>query len=363
VTNTLSVLSLVTECFGGRGGIAQYNRDLMTALAHSGLLASNRILPRTAPERVTLGLPVTEQLPARAGKLAYTIGALKTAMTRSVDMVFCGHLYMAPLAAFIARQKHAKLVIQTHGIEAWEKPTRMQRAALQTADLVLCVSRYTRARVLSWAGIPPERAIVLPNTVGEAFAPGPSPLRETWKLGGKRVLLTVGRLDSRERYKGHESVIAALPELIVRGHDVVYAVIGEGDDIERLRTVASKTGMAERVLFVGAVDEATLVAAYRCADLFVMPSTGEGFGIAYLEAMASGMPALGLSVAGALDSLADGTLGTAVQPDKLVTAIADLLAAPKPDPNALAQAVRGRFGQPVFSRCVQSSLGRLMEPA
>jgi phosphatidylinositol alpha-1,6-mannosyltransferase len=357
------VLSLVTECFGGRGGIAQYNRDLMTALARSGLLASNTILPRTSPERVTLALPVTEQLPARGGKLGYTVAALKTSMARPVDIVFCGHLFMAPLAALIAWRTRAKLVIQTHGIEAWEKPTRVQRAALEAADLILCVSRYTRARVLSWAAIPPERAIVLPNTVGEAFAPGPSHLRETWNLAAKRVLLTVGRLDSRERYKGHETLIRLLPDLLARGLDVVYVIVGEGDDVERLQTLASETGMAERVLFVGAVDEATLVAAYRIADIFVMPSTREGFGIAYLEAMASGTPALGLSIAGTLDSLADGTLGMAVQPRNVTTAIAEHLAAPKPDANALAKSVRARFGQPVFSRCVRSSLERLMEPA
>ncbi len=52
---------------------------------------------------------------------------------------------MAPLAALIARLKGAKLVIQTHGIEAWPRPPRLQRAALEAADLVLCVSRYTRA--------------------------------------------------------------------------------------------------------------------------------------------------------------------------------------------------------------------------
>jgi phosphatidyl-myo-inositol dimannoside synthase len=363
MTKTFSMLSLVTECFGGRGGIAQYNRDLMTALAQSGFLAWNTILPRTSRERAAPAPPAMEQLPARRGRLAYTIAALKTVMARPVDIVFCGHLYMAPLAAFIAWQRGAKLVIQTHGIEAWEKPTYLQRAALEAADLVLCVSRYTRARVLGWAAIPPERAIVLPNTVGATFSPGPSFLREAWKLGNKRVLLTVSRLDSRERYKGHENLFGALPDLIARGHDIVYVVIGEGDDIERLRSLASGTGVAERVKFMGAVDEATLVAAYRSADLFVMPSTGEGFGIAYLEAMASGTPALGLSVAGTTDSLCDGALGTAVQANGLTMAIADLLAAPKPDACALARAVRARFGKHVFSQCVRSSLERLMEPA
>ena len=101
------------------------------------------------------------------GRVRYALKALAVSFTRPIDFVFCGHLYMAPLAAAIAWLRGAKLVIQTHGIEAWPRPSRLQRAALEAADLVLCVSRYTRAAVLRWAAIAPERVLVLPNTVEE----------------------------------------------------------------------------------------------------------------------------------------------------------------------------------------------------
>jgi phosphatidylinositol alpha-1,6-mannosyltransferase len=352
------MLALVTECFGGRGGIAQYNRDLMRALTRSGIFSSITILPRNAPDRAAPAPGEVEQLPACHGRFTYAITALKAAAARPVGIVFCGHLYMAPLAALIAKLKGAKLIIQMHGIEAWAKPTRAQRTAVEAADRVLCVSRYTRACVLGWASIAPERVLVLPNTVEADFTPGDSPLRAAWGLEGKRVLLTVGRLDARERYKGHDRVIAAIPDLVKRGLDVIYAIVGEGDDCGRLKALARERGVADRVRFVGAVDRNTLVDAYRAADLFVMPSTGEGFGIAFLEAMASGTRALGLSVAGARDALVDGELGTAVAEDELTTAIVELLAAPKPDAVALAQSVRGRFGQEKFVKCA----GELLRP-
>jgi phosphatidyl-myo-inositol dimannoside synthase len=353
-------LALVTDAYGGCGGIAQYNRDLCGALVDCGLAVT--VVPRHAPDRA--GTPAgVRQAPARHGRLAYALATLHTALRERVDIVFCGHLYLATLAALIAWLKGARLIVQTHGIEAWPRPSRLRRLAAERTDLVLCVSRYTRARVLDWAAIAPERAIVVPDTVGVSFTPGDgSQLRLHLGLDSKRVLLTVGRMDTRERYKGHDRVIAALPSLAALGHDAVYLVLGEGNDRRRLQAYAHSLGVAGGVHFLGGVVADTLVDAYRMADLFVMPSTGEGFGIAYLEAMASGTPALGLAVAGACDALADGELGIAVpEMGDLEAAIATQLAARKPDRRALSTAVRARFGRPAFVARVNTALERLGE--
>lgn len=269
---------------------------------------------------------------------------------------------MAPLAALIARLKDAKLIVQTHGVEAWPRPSRLQRAALESADLVLCVSRYTRAAVLSWATIAPERVLVLPNTVKEAFTPGDgSTTRAALAVENRRVLLTVGRMDSRQRYKGHDRVIAAIPYIVAQGHDVEYLVVGEGDDRARLEALARDVGVSERVRFLGAIGLQSLIEIYRMADLFVMPSTGEGFGIAFLEAMASGTPALGLDFGGARDALADGELGTGIREADLPVTIARLLFEPKPCAGALAAATRTRFGREIFAAGASAALNRLME--
>jgi len=205
----------------------------------------------------------------------------------------------------------------------------------------------------------------VPNTVADIFTPGDSQeLRAAWGIEGKRVLLTVGRMAFSERYKGHDHVIAAIPDLVRRGHDIVYLIIGEGDDRTRVEEIARKVGVAERVRFLGAVDQEHLAGAYRMADLFVMPSAGEGFGIAFLEAMASGTPALGFDVAGSRDALAEGKLGTGIsEENELPGAIARLLFKPKPDPMALSQAVRARFGREVFQAQVSLALERLLQPA
>jgi phosphatidylinositol alpha-1,6-mannosyltransferase len=341
-------LALVTDAFGGWGGIAQYNRDFLEALIVCRVVSSITVIPRHAPDAVLPPAGI-EQVEPRSSRIAYTLFALRTAFTSPFNVVFCGHLHMAPLAVAIAAVARASLIVQMHGIEAWPRPTWLQRASIRAADLVLCVSRHTRGRVLSWAEIAPERVVVLPNTVGESFNPGDgSALREEWGLESKKVLLTVGRIDARERYKGHDRVIKAIPKLLADDHDVVYVIIGEGDDRSRLERLAHELGVADRVRFTGGCATETIVEAYRMADLFVMPSTGEGFGIAFLEAMACGTPALGLTVAGARDALADGELGTAVSEADLPAAISRLLSRPKTASQELAAAVRARFGRAAF---------------
>jgi phosphatidylinositol alpha-1,6-mannosyltransferase len=358
-----AMLAIVTDAFGGRGGIAQYNRDFLGALADTGAVSSIAVLPRQAPDPFAVPERI-EQAPARPGWISYSVAALRTALLRPIDIVFCGHLYMAPLATLISRFKRAKLIVQTHGIEAWRRPSRFQRAALEGADLVLCVSRHTRAAVLSWAAIAPERVLVVPDTVREAFTPGDgSTQRAALELEGKRVLLTVGRMDPRERYKGHDRVIAAIYDLVAKGHDICYLVVGEGADRARLEALARDAGVSERVRFLGRVGLQNLVETYRAADLFVMPSTGEGFGVAFLEAMASGTPALGLGVAGARDALADGELGIGTSEAQLPATIARLLDLPKPDSGALAAAARARFGRETFALGARTALNRLMEVA
>src|SRR5205823_1375080 len=115
------------------------------------------------------------------------------------------------------------------------RPSRLQLAAAEAADLVLCVSRHTRACVAGWAAIAPERIVVVPNTVADGFTPGDGrELRAKLGIEDKRVLLTVGRMAPGERYKGHDRVIAAIPDLVGRGHDLIYVIIGEGEDRVRL---------------------------------------------------------------------------------------------------------------------------------
>jgi phosphatidylinositol alpha-1,6-mannosyltransferase len=353
-------LALVSDAFGGVGGIAQYNRDLLSAVAASGPGPQIWVLPRQAPGVAAPPAGITQFTPK--GRIAFVLAAFALALRKSFDVVFCGHIHLAPLAALIARMKGAKLIIQTHGIEVWARWRAAWRSAIEQSDLVLCVSRYTRRIVLDQVSVPPERVKVLSNTVGDAFRPGSDDgfrKRHGWE--NKHILLTVGRLESRERYKGQDRVIAILPELLAHGRDVVYLIVGEGDDRSRLEQLARKVRVEDRVHFLGALEADRLVEVYRAADLFVMPSSGEGFGISFLEAMACGTPAIGLSAGGARDALGDGVLGKIVDESELSGAMNEALCCPRPDPQVLSAAVLARFSRGVFRNSVNGILGRISD--
>jgi phosphatidyl-myo-inositol dimannoside synthase len=356
----MRILALVTDAFGAHGGIAQYNRDFVAALAACPGITEIDILPRRHRAEPISPPSVARQYPAVRDPIAYSVRAIALAFRRRPDVIFCGHLFMAPLAALLAKGLGAKLVVQTHGLEVWSRPKAFQRRAVEAADLVLCVSRDTRARVIGWTAIAPERVIVLPNTVSEAFSPGDgSALRAELGITVKTVLLSVSRLDAGQRHKGQDRVIRLIRGMRDRGHDIVFLIGGGGDDRARLEALARDEGVAEHVRFLGEVPDEQLPALYRAADLYVMPSSGEGFGIVFLEAMASGVPALGLAVGGAVDALVDGM---AVSEPDLEAMLAKCLSAPRPDPEALAAKTRARFGRPVFQAGVAKMLARLGAP-
>jgi phosphatidylinositol alpha-1,6-mannosyltransferase len=129
------------------------------------------------------------------------------------DVVFCGHVYMAPIAWGVARLIGARFWLQTHGADIWKTRPALLRRTIEAADMVTTVSRGTRDSLLGWVDLPPHRVRVLPDTVQDKFVPGPvsEALRDRLKLGPGPILLTVGRLSAGERYKGHEQVFGVLP--------------------------------------------------------------------------------------------------------------------------------------------------------
>jgi phosphatidylinositol alpha-1,6-mannosyltransferase len=332
----VKVLALVTDAFGGFGGIARYNQDLFGALASLGAIEAIVALPRIAPDSPYAVPTKVVQLDASRGRFLYILRTLTTSFTvRGIGVVFCGHLFMAPLAALIAGLLGVPLWITVHGIEAWQRPGPLVNWAVKRAALITAVSRHTRRRLLAWAEVSPDRVRVLPNTVGTAFTPGEPPpaLVRKFKPRGGKVLLTVGRLTESDRAKGVDRVIGVLPRVVAEVPDVSYVIIGDGPDRAYLEELSKQRGVRDCVHFVGRVAADELAGYYRLADAFAMPSVKEGFGIVLLEAAASGAAVIGGDRDGAVDALAEGSIGAMVNPESdsaLFAAIRAALQAPRP---------------------------------
>lgn len=350
----LRVLALVTDAFGGYGGIAQYNRDFLAALAANEAVGEILVLPRLGyTQDYELLAGVLQRRPV-VNRFAYAARAFAEAARFRPDVIFSGHIYHGALALALARIHRARLVSQLHGTEIWKPVSPLHLLPLERSDLVLCVSRHTKARYEMQARSS-QNAVVVANTVSPAFTPGDTnAARNRFGLGEEYVLLTVARLDAREGYKGHDRVISALPHLKgPDGRQVVYLIAGNGDDRPRLERLTEDLGVTKQVRFLGKVAFEALPNLYRASNLFVLPSSGEGFGIAFLEAMACGKRALGLAAGGAPDALGDGELGILVdmQAD-FPAALQAAIQSGDIDRDARYSIIQERFGQTAFRRRV-----------
>src|SRR5262249_27417746 len=157
----------------------------------------------------------------------------------------------------------------------------------------IAISRFTREQLISWSGLEPHKIKLVPNAVHlrqYQQAAKPEYLVHRYGLEARRGLLTIGRLPGSERYKGHDRIIALLPDLAVQVPGLVYLIGGDGNDRARLEELVRATNNQDRVVFAGRISEEEKIDHYNLADAFAMPSLSEGFGFVFLEAAACGLP-------------------------------------------------------------------------
>ena len=215
---------------------------------------------------------------------------------------------------------HVPVILEIYGIDAWQPPVgrRVTAQAVGAADAVISISSFTRDRFFSWASLPEKICTLLPNAIHlERYGAGErsEQLLQRYSLAGKKVLLTLGRLVSRDRAKGFDEVLELLPELQKDVPDICYVIAGEGPYRKSLEDKVRFLQLEEYVRFTGMVKEEEKADLFRLADVYVMPSRGEGFGFVFLEAMACGIPVIASKNDGSRDAVRNGALGLLVDPD------------------------------------------------
>ena len=324
------------------GGIARLMGEMARRYPPYSLLVSTGTYAGSA-ESDTDYLQGIDRVPIRAKRLRTVNGLVRWTMRADVlarryrpRFTWCAELKPAAYPARWLQARHnIPYGIFTYGAELLLLDQKLRRSRfkhwtgrklLEGASVFVAISHWTAEytrRILSELGLQRQadnvRVVPLGTDPGE-FQPGLSTtdVRRTYGLegGGGPWILTVARLDW---HKGFDTVIRALPAVRAAHPNARYAIGGVGEARSYLERLAAELQLGDAVRFLGFVPEADLPALYNTADVFALVSRRydllvEGFGIAVMEASASGVPVVAGREAGLIDAVRDGETGLLVDP-------------------------------------------------
>jgi len=320
------ILFLNLTAFSQTGGIERFNKCFLKALGELDKEGVTDSYSLSAYDD-----SVSEQYYDAArykgfgkNKISFVLGSL--AKAGKYDVIFLGHVNLASVGIVIKRLYPSKKVILiTHGIEVWTQLTGIKKKILDVADRVMSVSSFTKNKLKEVQGINGNKVTVFPNTIDPYFSIPDNvrrvdSLRERYDINKEDfVIYTLTRLANTELYKGYDKVIKALPAIIKEYPNTKYVIAGKYDaaEKERIDKQVAAEGLQEHVILTGYLQEEELVAHYQMADLYIMPSRKEGFGIVFIEALVCGLPVIAGNADGSADALLNGELGTLIDPNSV----------------------------------------------
>ncbi len=322
-----NILLITLQTFSATGGIEKVCRVLGKALYEIATEQGGRLEVLSMYDR-----------PKDATHNAYFPAAIFTGFSQSKlrcvwqavrrgikkDLVVLSHVNLLPIGWLIKQfSPSTKIVLLTHGIEIWKPLGNFKKRMLDQCDHIVAVSQFTRQEIISVQGVAAEKITVINNCL-DPFLPAASgpekatALKKSYGLQSNDIVLfCLTRLAATERHKRYDSIIKLIPAIQQHFEQrIVYMIAGKYSDDEAayIRQTASTAGAAEQVLLTGFVAEEAVATHFEMADAYVMPSTKEGFGIVFIEAMHYGLPVIAGNKDGSADALANGELGILVDP-------------------------------------------------
>lgn len=257
------------------------------------------------------------------------------------DVVILSHINLALLGIVIKiLNPKCRLWLVGHGIEVW-RPLNISKRILikKFTDKIICVSSFTKDQMIYWHQVSAEKCVVLNNVVDPFITPPnhfekPEYLLNRYSLTAEnQIVFTLARLASSEQYKGYEQVIRGISTLKAKFPNIKYILGGPYDHLEgiKIKELIRNCGVEEEVIMTGFLKESELSDYFLLADLFVLPSKKEGFGIVFIEALVCGLPVVCGNADGSVDAIRNGELGTAINvndPVQLETTISAYLENP-----------------------------------
>lgn len=243
--------------------------------------------------------------------------------SRKADTIIISHINLLVVGWIIKLlMPTKKLVLYAHGIEVWGKLNKFRKFMIERCDIIIPVSKFTSQKLIEVNGVVNKKCKVLNNCLDPFLSSGKEiknseEIRK--KYGFKNddiVLFTLTRLSSKERYKGYDKVISALHLLKNKYNNVKYLIAGSYDLEEKnyIDELSNHYGLKDDIIITGFIPDDELVSHFTMADIYVMPSMKEGFGIVFIEAMNYGLPVIAGNKDGSVDALLNGEMGILVNP-------------------------------------------------
>lgn len=286
-------------------------------------------------------------------------------------IVILSHINLLPVGYLIKKiSPKTKLVLFAHGIEVWQPLSGLKLKMLSKVDSILAVSNYTKDKMRNLYKLDKRKFQILNNCL-DPFLPifingdVQSILYKKYNLSESDfILITVTRIAADEQYKGHEKILESMSTLVREFPNIKYLIVGKYDksEKERLDILIDNYNLKDKIIFTGFVLDEALAAHYKLANVYVMPSKGEGFGIVFIEAMFYKLPVIAGNSDGSVDPLLNGKLGQLVNPDnaeELTVAIKNVIlrsCAFKPDQNLLIQ----NFSYSIYKEKLKVAIEKLL---
>jgi len=253
------------------------------------------------------------------------------------DIVILSHINLLIFGWLIKKLKpKTRIILFAHGIEIWKPLNKWKKVFLQRNAEIWAVSKYTAENIRQQHDVASNQLSILNNCLDPFFQVPqsfnkPVGLLERYGLHtDQKILFTLTRLSIQEQYKGYDQVLAALKYL---PDEVHYILSGKADlpEQKRVEHLIEQYGLQHRVTLTGFIADTEITDHYLLADIFVMPSKAEGFGISFIEAAACGCTVIAGNQDGSKDALLNGELGILIDPtdqEQLHTAILEALKLP-----------------------------------
>jgi glycosyltransferase involved in cell wall biosynthesis len=304
----------------GIGGVQNYTKTFVDALRD--VLGNDRVRVVAVPEEASVQHDGPPALRTSA-KIRFLMSAVASVISWRPDLVICAHIGVAPVGRLIRSFTGIPYWLVLYGVEVWGDLTPAKLSALQDAQRLVTITRFTLDATIKRHALREIPALILPPTLPRQRSSPPETSSGNSAVSRRPMVLTVGRIAASERYKGHDVMLEAWPSVLQRVPDAEYWIVGDGDDRERLESRARDMGIAGSLRFAGSVSPEELAVCYDRCSVFAMPARtdldphaprGEGFGIVFLEAMAHGKPVVGPRVGAPGEFIRSGEHGLLVDP-------------------------------------------------